>query len=94
MAIVNGELGLHLAGNSLGKMITYAATGGVVMILYFVIIAYTVLKKKKDEEAGELELILTSYFSLLANSSRKYAYYYSKDNPNVCLTRLFYEQLS
>lgn len=57
MAIVNGELGLRLAGNSTGKMIAYAATGGVVMILYFVVIGYTVLNKKKDEEAGELELI-------------------------------------
>lgn len=56
MAIVNGELGLHLAGNTTGRMIAYAATAGVVMLVYIVIIGYTMLNKTEDE-GGEPELI-------------------------------------
>lgn len=58
LAVVNGGLGLELAGNSRGGEIAYGVVAGVALLVYLGAAAYSVKKpqekvRDKDELRGE-----------------------------------------
>lgn len=53
LAVVNGGLGLELAGNSRGGEIAYGVVAGVALLVYLGAAAYSVKTKKPQEKVRD-----------------------------------------